>query len=200
MARYLLMRLCENAQVTVVWHCKPLGMDVDWNGSGICTPTSSTKHMRRIGGKGILRGALLAAFDKYKNEHIAVYGPDNHLRLTGLHETQSIDKFNYGVANRGASVRVPVTFPTKNRIPGLPGRPPSQLRRRPLQNRQPHTANDCDCGGQVSNPAKAFASTALATEVASAYFRHRMEQPIWLPICRDAKVSLNRCARVISIL
>ena len=30
-----------------------------------------------------------AAFDKFKNEHIAVYGPDNHLRLTGLHETQS---------------------------------------------------------------------------------------------------------------
>ena len=52
----------------------------------------------------------MAAFDKYKNEHIAVYGPDNHLRLTGLHETQSIDKFNYGVANRGASVRVPHSF------------------------------------------------------------------------------------------
>ena len=52
----------------------------------------------------------MAAFDEYKDEHIAVYGPDNHLRLTGLHETQSIDKFNYGVANRGASVRVPHSF------------------------------------------------------------------------------------------
>jgi glutamine synthetase len=39
-----------------------------------------------------------------------VYGPDNHLRLTGLHETQSIDKFNYGVANRGASLRVSQKF------------------------------------------------------------------------------------------
>jgi glutamine synthetase len=39
-----------------------------------------------------------------------VYGPDNHLRLTGLHETQSIDTFNYGVADRGASVRVPHSF------------------------------------------------------------------------------------------
>ncbi len=38
------------------------------------------------------------------------YGPDNHLRLTGLHETQSIDKFNYGVANRGASIRIPHRF------------------------------------------------------------------------------------------
>ena len=52
----------------------------------------------------------MAAFDNYKNEHIAVYGPDNHLRLTGLHETQSIDNFNYGVADRGASVRVPHSF------------------------------------------------------------------------------------------
>jgi glutamine synthetase len=65
--------------------------------------------MREVGGKDYFE-ALMAAFDKYKNEHIAVYGPDNHLRLTGLHETQSIDKFNYGVANRGASVRVPHSF------------------------------------------------------------------------------------------
>ena len=37
-------------------------------------------------------------------------GPDNHLRLTGLHETQSIDKFTWGVADRGSSVRVPHAF------------------------------------------------------------------------------------------
>ena len=36
--------------------------------------------------------------------------PDNHLRLTGLHETQSIDKFSYGLSDRGASVRMPVNF------------------------------------------------------------------------------------------
>ena len=108
MARYLLMRLCEKYGVDVNWHCKPLGKDVDWNGSGMHT-NFSTKHMREVGGKEYFE-ALMAAFDKYKNEHIAVYGPDNHLRLTGLHETQSIDKFNYGVANRGASVRVPHSF------------------------------------------------------------------------------------------
>jgi glutamine synthetase len=27
------------------------------------------------------------------------------MRLTGLHETQSIDKFSYGIADRGASIR-----------------------------------------------------------------------------------------------
>ena len=52
----------------------------------------------------------MAAFDKYKNEHIAVYGPDNHMRLTGKHETAAIRDFTYGVADRGASIRVPHSF------------------------------------------------------------------------------------------
>ena len=107
-ARYLLLRLTEKYGVDVNWHCKPLGKDVDWNGSGMHSNFSTT-HLREVGGKEYFE-ALMAAFDKYKNEHIAVYGPDNHLRLTGLHETQSIDKFNYGVANRGASIRVPHSF------------------------------------------------------------------------------------------
>jgi glutamine synthetase len=107
-ARYLLVRLCEKYSVDVNWHCKPLGKDADWNGSGMHA-NFSTKYLREVGGREYFE-ALMCAFDKYKNEHIAVYGPDNHLRLTGLHETQSIDKFNYGVANRGASVRVPHSF------------------------------------------------------------------------------------------
>jgi glutamine synthetase len=107
-ARYIMMRLCEPYGIDINWHCKPLGKDVDWNGSGMHT-NFSTKHLREVGGKEYFE-ALMSAFDKYKNEHIAVYGPDNHLRLTGLHETQSIDKFNYGVGNRGASVRLPQTF------------------------------------------------------------------------------------------
>ncbi len=111
-ARYLLLRLCEKYCVDVNFHCKPLGKDVDWNGSGMHS-NFSTKYMREVGGQAYFE-ALMCAFDKYKNEHIAVYGPDNHLRLTGLHETQSIDKFNYGVANRGASIRVPHSFVNNN--------------------------------------------------------------------------------------
>ena len=45
--------------------------------------------------------------DVYKRQ---VYGPDNHLRLTGHHETQSIHMFSWGVADRGASIRVPHSF------------------------------------------------------------------------------------------
>ncbi|WP_437188503.1 glutamine synthetase beta-grasp domain-containing protein [Planctomicrobium sp. SH668] len=105
-ARYMLLRLAEKYGLDVEWHCKPVRGD--WNGSGMHL-NFSTKFMREVGGKAYFE-KLMEAFDKYKNEHIAAYGPDNHLRLTGLHETQSIDKFNYGVANRGASIRVPHSF------------------------------------------------------------------------------------------
>ena len=105
-ARYLLMRLCESFEVDVEWHCKPFRGD--WNGSGMhCN--FSTKHLREVGGKDYFM-KLMDAFEKNKEEHIAAYGPDNHLRLTGLHETQSIDKFSWGIADRGASIRVPHSF------------------------------------------------------------------------------------------
>ena len=69
----------------------------------------SNEYMRTVGGKEYFE-KLMEAFNKFREEHVAVYGPDNHLRLTGLHETQSIDKFSYGIADRGASIRVPHSF------------------------------------------------------------------------------------------
>lgn len=106
MSRYLLFRTCEKYEVDVELYCKPI--KGDWNGSGMHT-NFSTGFLRDKGGKAYFE-KLMGAFDKFKDEHIAAYGPDNHLRLTGLHETQSIDKFNYGVANRGASIRLPHSF------------------------------------------------------------------------------------------
>ena len=41
-------------------------------------------------------------------EHLAVYGVDNDKRLTGKHETCSINEFRYGVSDRGASIRIPL--------------------------------------------------------------------------------------------
>jgi len=52
----------------------------------------------------------METFKNDREEHIAVYGPDNHMRLTGKHETASIHEFSYGVADRGASIRVPHSF------------------------------------------------------------------------------------------
>ena len=105
-ARYLMMRLCEKYEVDVMWHCKPI--KGDWNGSGMHT-NFSTKQLREIGGKDYFEG-LMVAFENNIAAHIEVYGPDNHLRLTGHHETQSIDKFSYGLSDRGASIRLPVNF------------------------------------------------------------------------------------------
>ena len=50
---------------------------------------------------------IFEVFEERKSEHMEVYGSDNDQRLTGLHETQHIDKFSYGVADRGASIRIP---------------------------------------------------------------------------------------------
>ena len=105
-SRYLLFRLAEKYCLDVELYCKPI--KGDWNGSGMHT-NFSTDMLRETGGKEYFE-KLMAAFNKYRDEHIAAYGPDNHLRLTGLHETQSIDKFSYGVADRGASVRIPHSF------------------------------------------------------------------------------------------
>jgi glutamine synthetase len=107
-ARYLLLRLCEQYGVDINFHPKPLGTEHDWNGSGMHT-NFSTKHMREVGGEEYFE-ALMAAFAEEREQHIAVYGPDNHMRLTGLHETAAIDEFTYGVADRGASVRIPHSF------------------------------------------------------------------------------------------
>lgn len=105
-ARYLLQRLCERYGVDVDYHCKPIRGD--WNGSGMHA-NFSTKYLRETGGKDYFL-KLMSKFEENCEEHIAVYGPDNHMRLTGLHETQSIDQFSWGVADRGASIRVPHSF------------------------------------------------------------------------------------------
>ena len=104
MARYLLERLTEKYGIDIEYHCKPLG-DTDWNGSGMhCN--FSTAYLREVGGEEYFK-ALMKAFEDHLEEHIAVYGPDNHMRLTGKHETAPWNKFSWGVADRGASIRVP---------------------------------------------------------------------------------------------
>jgi glutamine synthetase len=107
LARYLMERLTEKYGIDIEYHCKPLG-DTDWNGSGMHANFSTT-YLRETGGKDYFE-KLMKAFEDAREDHIAVYGPDNHLRLTGKHETQSIHAFSYGVADRGASIRVPHSF------------------------------------------------------------------------------------------
>jgi glutamine synthetase len=109
-ARYLAERNAEKYGLAINWHCKPLG-DTDWNGSGMhCNFSNSI--LRNAGSKETF-DKICNAFASVIKEHIAVYGADNHLRLTGKHETQSIDKFSYGVMDRGASIRIPLAVVEK---------------------------------------------------------------------------------------
>ena len=104
MARFLLERIAEAYNVYVEYHPKPL--KGDWNGSGMHANFSNS-FLRDSGNRADYE-KVCEAFRPYVKEHIAVYGHDNHLRLTGKHETQSIDQFSFGVSDRGASIRIPI--------------------------------------------------------------------------------------------
>ena len=101
-ARYLLERTAEQYGLAIEYHPKPLG-PTDWNGSGMHANFSNTT-LRTCGSEKTYN-KICEAFRPVVKEHIAVYGDQ---RLTGDHETQSINEFSYGVSDRGASIRIPI--------------------------------------------------------------------------------------------
>ena len=101
-ARYLLERTAERYGYAINLEPKPI--KGDWNGSGMHANFSNTL-LRTCGSQAAFEH-VCKAFEPVIADHIAVYGADNDQRLTGLHETQSMDKFSYGVSDRGASIRI----------------------------------------------------------------------------------------------
>ncbi|MBG15091.1 MAG: glutamine synthetase [Crocinitomicaceae bacterium] len=103
-ARYLLDRLTEDFGYYIEYHPKPI--KGDWNGSGMHANFSNSL-LRTCGSKEVYE-KVCQAFEPVVKDHIAVYGEYNDQRLTGLHETASINEFSYGVSDRGASIRIPI--------------------------------------------------------------------------------------------
>ena len=102
-ARWLMERICEKHDLSVSLDPKPI--EGDWNGAG-CHTNFSTKYTRGHGGDEFIFKACMD-LEKVHEEHMKEYGEGNERRLTGLHETQAIDTFSWGVSDRGASIRIP---------------------------------------------------------------------------------------------
>ena len=102
-ARWILSRTAEDLELDIHYHPKLFGEQ--WNGSG-CHLNVSTKTTRDVE-EGYLQ--VIERIQTYHEQNPAwdSYGKENHLRLTGTHETSSMNSFTSGVGDRTASIRIP---------------------------------------------------------------------------------------------
>jgi glutamine synthetase len=110
MARYLLHRCAEEYNLTVSFYPK---LFTDWSGSGGHINYSTATMRAGTGGMKYIENMMLK-FKAKHNEHMKLYGEDNHKRLTGIHETALFSEFSYGTGNRAASFRIPTQVKKDN--------------------------------------------------------------------------------------
>jgi glutamine synthetase len=105
MLRYLLWDILGKHGLYPVFDPKPLGPE--WNGSGLHTNVSTlqTISVEDGGMRKIIR--ILKHLESKHRIWIPALGVGNERRLTGIHETSSLERFTWGVGSRTTSIRIP---------------------------------------------------------------------------------------------
>ena len=104
MSRYILYKICEEKGVEVSFEPKPIH---DRHGSGCHINLSFKKTRNAAFGKAI--GELIKKLGDNHNYLLPHYGPGNEKRLTGDLEASDYNKFTWGIMDRTASVRIPIS-------------------------------------------------------------------------------------------
>jgi glutamine synthetase len=101
-ARYILQRIADDYECEIVYKPKLLTMI---NGSG-CHVNFSTESTRGENGVEVILNEYIPRLGMHHAEDVRLMGNGNEERLTGLHETSSMEKFTYGIGTRNTSIRV----------------------------------------------------------------------------------------------
>jgi glutamine synthetase len=101
-ARYLLQRTAEKYDCRIVYTPKLISTI---NGSG-CHVNFSTLRTRSEGGINVIINEYIPKLEAHHQEDVVAMGEGNERRLTGHHETSSMDRFTCGIGTRNTSVRI----------------------------------------------------------------------------------------------